>query len=435
MDDLQTIQNRLLRARLEAIGTAGEILRVSLGAGSLEKAVHTILTGIGEILPASLASIWEARPDGFLELGRRIDGRETPALGHLSPDQVPPLLRHGFTLARHEYMRSAPALRDGQPTGLLVVPFEGLVGLRAGEEPLISSHLLWLEGFSDQPSPEIMDPLIALASQAGVQLTGFRYREDLERTYAALRSANQRLQHDIDRARRIQEGLLPAALPRLPGLDLASRYRPAEKVSGDYFDCFPLDPGQPTGAHGLVMADVSGHGISSAMVMAMFKVMLRRECGAGTRPAEILAGINRILLDQIAGLHHVTVFFAVYDPLEGSLDWCSAGHCPQYLVRSDGSLEELLGDGLFLGMFDDPGLVDRRTRLGPGDTLALFTDGIIEAETPDGNLFGEERLQEILVAHRAAPPAALLDRFCEELDRLSGGAPPADDVTLLALRA
>ncbi len=265
-------------------------------------------------------------------------------------------------------------------------------------------------------------------------LTGFRYRDDLERTYKALQTANNRLQKDIDRARRIQEGLLPLGLPDLPGLSAASRYQPAEKVSGDYFDCFPIDPASPQGSHCLVMADVSGHGISAAMVMAMFKVLLRKEVRAGRPPSDVLGRMNRMLLEQIRGLHYVTVFLGYLDPASGALEWCSAGHCPQLLVRASGGIEILAADGLFVGSFDELGATDQKLFMSAGDTLVLYTDGITEAEGPGGELFEIDRLAEAVGQARGRDAAGMLDAALAALERFAPGLARQDDLTLFAAR-
>lgn len=436
MDDLENRQIRQLRNRLEAIGTAGEILRVSLGMSVFKDAVRTILLGLADLVPCRAAAVFEVDAEGLRELGCVVDGEfvEPSTEPRRFPRDHP--VHDVLQAGRHQIVEQVASLVEGAAKGTAVlVPFEGRFGSGAIKDGPHASHLLWVDSPESVISEDALDIMLALGSQAGVVLTGFRYRDDLERTYKALQLANNRLQKDIDRARRIQEGLLPPTLPDFPGLSAASRYQPAEKVSGDYFDCFPLDPACPEGTHCLVMADVSGHGISAAMVMAMFKVLLRREACVGRSPSEVLDRMNRTMLEQIRGLHFVTVFLAYLDPAAGELTWCSAGHCPQLLVRADGVIETLAGDGLFVGTFDSLGACDRKASMGRGDTLVLYTDGITEAEGEDGELFELERLAEAVRGARSESAAGMLDAALAGLERFAPGKVRQDDLTLFAARA
>lgn len=435
MDDLENRQIRQLRNRLEAIGTAGEILRVSLGTSALKDAVRTILLGLANLVPCRAAGIFEVEGGCLRDLGCVLMGEfaDVPATVRTLGEGHP--VAEAIQTNRHQILASVESLLPGEPPGpAVVVPFEGRLGAGAIQSGPRASHLLWVDSPEDEIGEDGLDIMLALGSQAGVVLTGFRYRDDLERTYKALQLANNRLQKDIDRARRIQEGLLPPSLPDLPGLSAASRYQPAEKVSGDYFDCFPLDPTCPEGTHCLVMADVSGHGISAAMVMAMFKVILHREVRVGSPPSDVLDRMNRMMLEQIRGLHFVTVFLAYLDPASGELEWCSAGHCPQLLVRAGGAIETLAADGLFVGTFDSLGACDRKLSMGPGDTLVLYTDGITEAEGEDGELFELERLAEVVREARQESVAGMLDAALAGLGRFAPGKVRQDDLTLFAAR-
>ena len=167
------------------------------------------------------------------------------------------------------------------------------------------------------------------------------------------------------------------------------------------------------------------------MVMAMFKVLLRREMRPGRLLVDSLARLNRTLLEQVGGLHFVTVFVAIVDPVEHSMEWCSAGHCPQLLCRADGSVEELAADGVFVGMFDDLRAQSRRIDLASGDSLLLYTDGITEAENPAGELYGIERLERTFSGRSRKPPEALLSGLLADLDEFAAGTQRQDDLTLV----
>lgn len=439
MDDLQNLQTRQLKARLESIATAGEILRVSLGGTSLSAAVRTLLLGLQDLVPCRALCLFEVGPCALRELGRLVDGEESPSGPPMDLVDAPKPVLEMLRLHRHSMLDSAPSLVGGSlPGRAILIPFEGRLGGALPENTgvaLLASHLLWIDEPEASTLPsDVLDTLIALASQAGVLLTGFRYRDDLERTYSALRDANHRLQRDIDRAKLIQEGLLPHGIPRVPGLEMDWRYLPAEKVSGDYFDCFPIDPDLPDGPQCLVIADVSGHGISASMVMVMFKVLLKREIRPDRSLTDVLRRLNKTLLEQVGGIHFVTVFLAAIDPVAGSMEWCSAGHCPQLILKADGSLEELMADGVFLGMFDEFLPESKIAPLASGDTLLLYTDGITEAEDPDGELFGMERLRCQLSSLKESSPKQVLDGLLEAMLHFEGGRARQDDLTLVAVR-
>jgi serine phosphatase RsbU (regulator of sigma subunit) len=437
VEDLQNVQTRQLKARLESIATAGEILRVSLGASSLDSAVRTFLLGLAELVPSRALALFEVGEGALVEMGRLVQGEESPPSKDRPLREGDPALT-ALRQRHHALVESAPSLLDGSPPGrAFLMPFEGRLGseLTEGNASLRASHLLWVDEPEDEELPaEVVDTLVALGSQGGVLLTGFRYRDDLERTYSELREANKRLQKDIDRARKIQEGLLPHGTPEVPGLKIGWRYLPAAKVSGDYFDCFALDPSEPEGPHCLVVADVSGHGISASMVMAMFKVLLRREVRPGRHLVDSLTRLNRTLLEQVGGLHFVTVFLAVIDPSEKTMEWCSAGHCPQLLCRADGSVEELAAEGVFVGMFDDLQAESRTVSLAAGDSLLLYTDGITEAESPEGELYGLDRLAKVFSTRSKTPPEALLSALLRDQDEFAAGAQRQDDLTLVAVQ-
>jgi len=426
-------QLHLLRERLESISVASEILRVMMATDSLDAAVRILLSGLADSVACRSIALFEATADGLVEIGRE-GGSGQPERTAIPFDRIDHPAIACLQSGRHRIEdHLAPWWSDGEitPGSAILLPFEG----RLGSDPTqgsLASHLLWIDAPRPLPLPSsLMDFLISLTGQGGVLLTGLRYRDDLRRTYDALHAANHKLQKDIDRAKRIQEGLVPHASLEAPGIKAASRYEPAEKVSGDSFDIFPIVPERPDGLQALLVADVSGHGISAAMVMSMFKVLLRRSLKHASTPEAALAEVNRELLDQVRGLHFVTVFLGLFDPSTRVLHWVSAGHCPQILLRADGTLVSLDASGLFLGTFDDPDLVGEEVTIAPGDRMLLHTDGITEAAAQDGSMFGFDRVVECLREQRHAVPQDALDHLHARLKEFVGEEPIEDDLTLL----
>jgi serine phosphatase RsbU (regulator of sigma subunit) len=239
------------------------------------------------------------------------------------------------------------------------------------------------------------------------------------------------LESEVRMAADIQRGLLPAEPPSVPGAELAGWCLPAANVGGDYYDMLV----DADGRLNLLVADVAGHSIGSALLMAMARSVLRREVALGAGPAEVLAETNRAMYGDLvnAGLF-ITIFCARFDPADGTLEYANAGHNPPLLRRAaTRESVELDADGAAIGFLEDLPFEEKTDRLEPGDTLLLYTDGVIEAPGVDGTMFGEERLAE-LVEELDAGAEALVQAVVASVGDHSGGATQHDDVTVVALR-
>ncbi len=256
-----------------------------------------------------------------------------------------------------------------------------------------------------------------------------RIRE-LEEAREAL---ERRLEHELAVARRIQLSLMPRSLPTPPGWGLSTAYRAAREVGGDLYDAYAL-PARP-GHVGFVIADVTGKGVTAALMMAFTRAVLRSAAYNGTGPGDVLARTNRVLVDDARTGLFVTAFVGELDPTSGRLLYASAGHEPP-LVVSDGGrcVAELeLPPAPLLGAFADLGRTEASIGLGPGDLVLAYTDGVTDARDATGERFGEVRLRDAL---RAEPPGgaeAAVERVLGAVDEFAGAEPAADDITLLAL--
>jgi serine phosphatase RsbU (regulator of sigma subunit) len=249
---------------------------------------------------------------------------------------------------------------------------------------------------------------------------------ELKETYA-------RLDRELEQVGDIQRQLLPEEAPRIPGYRLAVHYATSTRAGGDYYDFFTLRDGR----FGLLVADASGHGTPAAVVMAMTRALVHAAPEALESPERLLAVANRELRRSILHGQFVTACYVTLDPASGRLEYAMAGHNPPYIVRADSGEAEPFENptGPPLGLFEAPDFCRRAARLGPGDLLALYTDGITEVAMSDGGLFGEERLRSLLARHRAANPETIRDRLLEELGVHSGTSAPADDRTLVLVQA
>lgn len=248
-----------------------------------------------------------------------------------------------------------------------------------------------------------------------------------------LKEANALLEHEMHRVAEIQRSLLPPELPRIATLDLAASYRTAARAGGDYYDFFDLNDGR----WGFIIADVSGHGASAAVVMAMLRTMLHAECHQCATPGEVLCNANRQLCDhsdRYSGTF-VTAFYGVYDPSSRSLEYSCAGHNPPLLVNRRNGVRELDdAHSLPLAVSSDCSFIESAVRLDPGDTTLMYTDGIVEAVNVHGEYYGRERLLSCI--HEEVPNAQhIIDCVTMKLQGYCGDRAPEDDQTLVALRA
>ncbi len=264
-----------------------------------------------------------------------------------------------------------------------------------------------------------------LATTVATQLAAGIYRS---RAVDSLR-ATEAVRREVEIAAGIQRSLLPAAPPELAQAELGALCVPAANVGGDYYDFLVDDAGRVS----LVIADVAGHSIGSALMMAMARSILRRELTEGGDPATVLAATNAATYDDLvrAGLF-ITAFCARHDPAAGTLEYANAGHNLPLLRRATGEIVELDADGASLGILDDVEFEGASIPFGPGDSLLLYTDGVTEAAAPDGEQFGEARLHEVF---GALSPRELVEAVYAAVRGHTGEAAHGDDVTLVALRA
>lgn len=236
------------------------------------------------------------------------------------------------------------------------------------------------------------------------------------------------LAQELETARRIQASILPAGVPRVVGLRLAARYQPMAAVAGDFWDVLAAD-----GRVGLLVADVSGHGVAAALVASMVKVVFEAQRGRDADPAEVVAGMNALLCRVLQG-PFVTAVYASVSPAEGRLRFAGAGHPPALLWKARaGKVLRLYENGLLMGLDETARYQAGEVAVGPGDRLLMFTDGLIEAANARDEHFGLERLERTLVEGAALEAEALADRLLAELGQHRGVEGFEDDLTLLVV--
>lgn len=265
--------------------------------------------------------------------------------------------------------------------------------------------------------------LLGLASQAGIALERARMHEQETR--------RQRLEEELDVARRIQLSMLPARLPVVEGWDFAATYSAARQVGGDFYDF--LDHAAADLRLGFVIADVAGKGVPAALMMAYSRAVIRAESMAGHPPDEVLARTNRLIMQDRQVRPYVTAFYAELDLASGRIVYANAGHDPPLHITRDGACRELSAPGVILGAFDEIALEAREAVLASTDSVVFYTDGVTEARDPSGRFFGDERLVAAATGVRGTA-ADVLESVVGAIADFTAGTEPADDVTIVVVQ-
>jgi serine phosphatase RsbU (regulator of sigma subunit)/predicted ester cyclase len=250
----------------------------------------------------------------------------------------------------------------------------------------------------------------------------------LERLEEEMRE-RQRVEHELGVARRIQHALLPKDLPELEGWEIARHYQPAREVGGDFYDFLRLEDGRV----GLVIGDVSGKGIAAALVMANTQSVLRAVAQReGITPGRVLEEANEVLYAYIPPTMFITCLYAILDPEGGGLVYANAGHDLPYLHRNS-EAEELRARGMPLGLMPGMDYEEKEVTLEAGESALFYSDGLVEAHDPKGEMFGFPRLQTLVAEYGEEP--SLEETLLEELYSFVGeGWKQEDDITLLTLK-
>jgi serine phosphatase RsbU (regulator of sigma subunit) len=267
-----------------------------------------------------------------------------------------------------------------------------------------------------------------LAKRAAPALRVAQLVRQLIRQQAAELQARERIEQELQVAQLIQRQFLPRELPELSGWYVSTYYQPAKAVGGDFYDFIEL----PDGLVGLVCGDVTGNGVPAALVMATTHSILRGDAPQFVSPSRVLERANNLLLRDIPPQMFVTCLYGVLDPATGQLRYANAGHNPPYVHTRDGVVE-LRATGMPLGAMPDMTYEEKETTLGPGDTVLLHSDGLVEAHDPERKMFGFPRLAELINGWSGGPE--LIQLLLGELDGFTGPDwEQEDDITLVALQ-
>lgn len=254
--------------------------------------------------------------------------------------------------------------------------------------------------------------------------------EAQRRAIAEKLEAERRAAQELEIAKQVQSRLFPRTSPPLETLEYAGICHQARQVGGDYYDFLDLGSERL----GLVIGDISGKGIAAALLMANLQANLRSQCAiAVDQPERLLCAVNQLFCENTTDGAFATLFFAEYDDTARRLRYANCGHLCALLLRGDSALERLDSTATILGVFKKWECAIAETQLMPGDTLALYTDGITESFNAAGEEFGEERLVEALRRHRELPSQSLLSAVVDEVRHFSPQE-QQDDITLIVAK-
>jgi PAS domain S-box-containing protein len=355
-------------------------------------------------------------------------------------DLVPEHLKnqHRIGIARYAETGHGPYIDSHRPLELPAIR-------KGGKEIYVELSLssIGLEGRIDGNERFVLAIIRDITERKRIEEEIRQLHKDLEKRVAErteqLKSAmakqqeeaqqRQRIEQELRVARLIQQTLLPKTLPGLPDYDVAVYYQPAREVGGDFYDFLELEDGRL----GLVVGDVSGKGVPAAIVMAITRTMLHAAYRLGSpAPGEILEQVNNILYPDIPPNMFVTCLAALLDSRSGRLQYANAGHDLPYLRHADG-VSELRATGMPLGLMPNMRYEQKEITLKPGDSVLLYSDGLVEAHNPRREMFGFPRVQGFIGAHPGG--ATLIDFLLAELERFTGEDwEQEDDIALLMLQ-
>jgi PAS domain S-box-containing protein len=400
------------------------VTRALADSHNLEDAVPQFLQTIGETLACDLGLLWEVGPAP--EVLRCVAVWHTPGIDVTEFEQH----SRRLTFARGEGLPGR-AWDSGQPAWVPEAPFpRSVAAQRTGPcgalaVPLRSdgNFLAVLEYFSPefrQPQDAVLDMMASI----GIQIGQFIERRRAEVLWHA-RAQEFRL------AREIQQGLLPQTPPTLAGYAIAGASHPTQETGGDYFDFIHMSDGHL----GICVGDASGHGIAAALLIAATRAYVRALALTHSDPGTILSLLDTRLAEDTSSRHFVTLLFARLCPRTRSLVYSNAGHWPGYVFDAQGEVKMVLQSTSFPLGVDPSGKLSNgpALTLDPGDLVFLLSDGIVEATSRAGSLFGVGRALEVVRAHRYEPPdeiiAALLDQVCEWSESVQ-----LDDMTAIVIK-
>jgi len=353
----------------------------------------------------------------------------------------------GHVLSESKFRTSRTVVAQVEDSGQPVFMTEGIEGELAQQQSILEMHLraiacLPLKGISaESDAPELLGILYLDSTNTMHALSGLDEKilnklageagnvlEKLEMIKGF--EERKRFEREMANAHEIQKTLLPA-LPEFGNFRFRAFSEPTRHVGGDFYYFLQPNPDELIG----VLADVSGKGVGAALLSSLLQGALDMECRTGVPPEKMLERVNKLMCERSASNAFVTLFFFSFNA-HGKGEYLGAGHNPVYLYRaSTGEIEVLHSEGLILGAFESVSYSSRPLQLDPGDVLVVYSDGVTEAENPQGEMFEEERFLQVIKSNASAGVEVLKKKILEALDQFTEGMAQTDDITFVLIDA
>lgn len=408
---------------------------------------RTEILSARRVLDPGAETVLETLPDGRYAGTAAVRNAEGTTLGAVRIEFTTSQIGTHFELYRTEYIIGVIlilvalvfaswflARRLARPIGLMVRAARAVEDGRQ-PEPGVAASLRNTSLTRDEYG-ELAGVFLDMAREVGareIQLNALvdERTVELSEKNRALEDAQREIRNDLEMAHSVQAALVPADLPEDPRAGVAAYMTPALDVGGDFYDAFLTDDGRLAFA----IADVSGKGVASALMMAVGRALLRSAANQHPDPSNAVASTNDQLCTMNPKELFITAFFGVIDMDLGTLTYVNAGHDPPYLIRPNEGPEMIPHTGgIALGVLPELDYAETTIPLDPGTSLYLYTDGITEAENASGQQFGRDRLEEKLAGTNGAGPQVLMDDILGDLRAFTGDAKQFDDITCMALQ-
>jgi sigma-B regulation protein RsbU (phosphoserine phosphatase) len=393
-----------------------------LASATLNETLQQVASLVFEAVPAERCSIM-MRDEGGKELkvavARLRDRQGEVGEIRVSRTIMEEVVGHGKSVLTADAQQD-PRLMSSTMTlqgirSVLAVPLgvgEKVFGIIYADSPIAESRF----------TEDHLKVLTTLASVAAIRVENARLMEE--------QIQRERLEQELQLASEIQQRFQPTAPPVVPGYELQGISFPCYEIGGDYYDFIQRGDGRLV----VTLGDVSGKGTAAALLMSSLHAAVHAQAASHNSLAETISAVNNYLADNTPTNRFVTLFYAELDPQTGGLSFINAGHNPPLIVHHAGTVENLAAGGLPLGIRQDAEYREGRTQLQPSDVLVIYSDGVSEATSPQGEEFGTDRLYEVVARNLDASAAGIRDRIEAALTKWAQGTPAGDDITLVIVK-
>ncbi len=393
-----------------------------LASGTLNETLQQVASLVFEAVPAERCSIM-MRDEGGQELkvavARLRDRQGEVGEIRVSRTIMEEVVGQGKSVLTADAQQD-PRLMSSTMTlqgirSVLAVPLgvgEKVFGIIYADSPIAESRF----------TEDHLKVLTTLASVAAIRVENARLMEEqIER---------ERLEQELQLASEIQQRFQPTQAPQVPGYEMQGISFPCYEIGGDYYDFIERADGRMI----VTLGDVSGKGTAAALLMSSLHAAVHAQAASRHTLVETIGAVNNYLTENTPNNRFVTLFYAELDPQTGNLSFINAGHNPPLIVHHAGTVENLAAGGLPLGIRQNAEYREGRTQLHPSDVLVIYSDGVSEATSPQGEEFGTDRLYEVVSRNLDASAAGIRDRIEAALTKWAQGTPAGDDITLVIVK-